>query len=128
MNVVGTETAGEDLTRYPSGILSLDIRNGHVIPGAGVPAQVITEAEPLPFRGYLILNLGAVGTSEGLPAAELSPLRSATAKYLLSVKVFLRPSFPLSVLQRPSIFSMVEAFPGSGTLTSWHPPGLMERL
>lgn len=83
MNVVGTETAGEDLTRYPSGILSLDIRNGQVIPGAGMPTQVITEAEPLPFQGYLILNLGAVGTGEGLPAAELSPLRSATAKYLL---------------------------------------------
>jgi phosphoribosylformimino-5-aminoimidazole carboxamide ribotide isomerase len=84
MNVVGTETAGEDLTRYPSGILSLDIRNGRVIPGARMPSRVIAETDHLPFQGYLILNLSAVGTGEGgLPVAELSLLRSATAKYLL---------------------------------------------
>jgi phosphoribosylformimino-5-aminoimidazole carboxamide ribotide isomerase len=83
INVVGTETAGEDLTRYPSGILSLDIRNGRVIPGNRMPAQVLREVESLPFQGCLILHLGAVGTGEGLPSAELSLFRAATAKPLL---------------------------------------------
>lgn len=83
INVVGTETAGEDLTRYPSGILSLDIRNGRVIPGNRMPAQVLKELEFLPFQGCLILHLGAVGTGEGLPSSELSLFRSATTKPLL---------------------------------------------
>ena len=83
MNVVGTETAGEDLTRYPSSILSLDIRNGRVIPGNRMPSQVLREVEDLSFHGYLILNLGAVGTRKGLQSAELSLFRAATAKPLL---------------------------------------------
>lgn len=83
MNVIGTETAGEDLTRYPPGILSLDIRNGRVIPSGRMPSMFITEADHLPFQGYLVLNLGSVGTGEGLPLADLSALRTATAKYLL---------------------------------------------
>jgi len=67
--VIGTETAGtdlEELGRYPGGYLSLDIRNGSVIPGEIDPLHLLQEAEDLPFEGCIILNLDGVGGGRGL--------------------------------------------------------------
>ncbi len=82
-NVIGTETAGEDLTRYAAGILSLDIRDGVVIPSKRDPREILREAAALPFEGCLILDLGAVGTEGGLSAAQLAGFRAAYPGYLL---------------------------------------------
>jgi phosphoribosylformimino-5-aminoimidazole carboxamide ribotide isomerase len=71
VNIIGTETAGEDLSVYHGGVLSLDLMKGLVIPGNRDPISMLHEAAMLPFDGCLILNLGAVGTGEGLPAPTL---------------------------------------------------------
>jgi phosphoribosylformimino-5-aminoimidazole carboxamide ribotide isomerase len=83
VNVIGTETAGGDFSRYTSGILSLDIRDGRVIPGNQDPLDILREAERLPFEGCLVLDLGAVGTEEGLSAERLAGYRAAYPGYLL---------------------------------------------
>jgi phosphoribosylformimino-5-aminoimidazole carboxamide ribotide isomerase len=81
VNVIGTETAGE-LSRYRGGMLSIDIREGLVIPGNRKPSEVLCEAENLPFDGCLVLNISAVGTEEGLSPSVLSGLRKAYRKKL----------------------------------------------
>lgn len=84
INVVGTETAGEDLSVYRGGVLSLDIRDGRVIPRGRDPFQVLGEADNLPFDGCLILNLGSVGTGGGLPPVPwLRALRESFGRTLL---------------------------------------------
>jgi phosphoribosylformimino-5-aminoimidazole carboxamide ribotide isomerase len=83
-NVVGTETAGEDLSLYRGGFLSLDIKGGRVIPGGRDPLEVLKEAENLPFDGCLILNLSSVGTGGGVPPLSwLKDLRERYRKTLL---------------------------------------------
>jgi len=81
VNVIGTETAG-DLERYDSGMLSLDIREGCVIPGNRKPVDVLREAENLAFDACLILDIGAVGTEAGLSPATLARYRDACSKPL----------------------------------------------
>jgi phosphoribosylformimino-5-aminoimidazole carboxamide ribotide isomerase len=84
INVVGTETAGEDLSLYRGGFLSLDIRERRVIPGGRDPFRVLGEAGDLPFDGCLILNLASVGTGEGLPPVSwLRALRDMYGRTLL---------------------------------------------
>ncbi len=84
VNVVGTETCGDDLTRYKGGVLSIDIKHGKVIPSGKRPAEVLIEADRLGFEGCIILSLGAVGTEKGidLPAV-LHAMRSAYSGTLL---------------------------------------------
>jgi phosphoribosylformimino-5-aminoimidazole carboxamide ribotide isomerase len=81
VNVIGTETAG-DLSRYRGGMLSLDIKNGRVIPRGRKPEDVLSEAEDLPFNCCLVLNITAVGTEEGLSPSLLYSLRNAYGKKL----------------------------------------------
>jgi phosphoribosylformimino-5-aminoimidazole carboxamide ribotide isomerase len=71
VNIVGTETAGTDLSIYRGGFLSLDLKDGGVLPGNRDPVGMLREASGLPFDGCLILNLGSVGTGEGLPPKTL---------------------------------------------------------
>lgn len=78
VNVVGTETAGDDLSRYRKGFLSLDIKNGKVIPSGRTPVDLLVEADRLGFEGCIILSLSAVGTRKGIePEKVLHALRSA---------------------------------------------------
>lgn len=78
VNVIGTETAGRDLSRYPGGILSLDCRDGSVIPGGDDPVALLRAAAAWPFLGCIILNLGSVGTGNGIPPTDaLDALRNA---------------------------------------------------
>lgn len=84
VNIVGTETCGADLKRYNKGYLSLDIKNGKVIPSGRTPVDVLAEADRLGFEGCIILNLGAVGTQKGIdPEKVLRTLRSAYGGKLL---------------------------------------------
>jgi phosphoribosylformimino-5-aminoimidazole carboxamide ribotide isomerase len=75
-NVIGTETAGEDLSRYGGGFLSLDIKNGHVIPYGRDPVDVLRQANGWKFGGCIILNIGAVGTEIGLNLEMLETMRA----------------------------------------------------
>jgi phosphoribosylformimino-5-aminoimidazole carboxamide ribotide isomerase len=75
-NIIGTETAGEDLSRYGGGFLSLDIKNGHVIPYGRDPVDVLRQANGWKFEGCIILNIGAVGTEIGLNLEMLETMRA----------------------------------------------------
>jgi phosphoribosylformimino-5-aminoimidazole carboxamide ribotide isomerase len=81
VNVIGTETAG-DLSLYRGGMLSIDVRDGYVIPGKRKPGEVLSEAEDLPFDCCVVLNISAVGTEEGLSPSVLSDIRRAYRKKL----------------------------------------------
>jgi len=84
VNVVGTETCGDDLSRYKKGFLSIDIKHGKVIPSGRTPVDILVEADRLGFTGCIILNLGAVGTGKGIdPDAALRSMRSAYRGTLL---------------------------------------------
>lgn len=82
VNVVGTETAGEDLARYPGAFLSVDVKGGRVIPSGEAPVAVLERAADLPFAGCILLNIGGVGTGCGLPA-DLEDIRAAYPGRLL---------------------------------------------
>jgi phosphoribosylformimino-5-aminoimidazole carboxamide ribotide isomerase len=83
VNVVGTETCGDDLSRYHGGFLSIDVKHGKVIPHGRMPVDVLIEADRLGFEGCIILNLGAVGTQNGIDTATLRPMRSAFSGMLM---------------------------------------------
>jgi phosphoribosylformimino-5-aminoimidazole carboxamide ribotide isomerase len=76
-NIIGTETGGEDLSRYSGGFLSLDMKNGRVIPFGRDPVQMLRQANGWKFLGCIILNIGAVGTESGLDRDMLDTMRSA---------------------------------------------------
>jgi phosphoribosylformimino-5-aminoimidazole carboxamide ribotide isomerase len=82
VNVVGTETGGPDLGGYPGGFLSVDVRDGRVIPRGEDPLDVLREAGGWAFEGCIFLNLGRVGTAAGLPPG-LGDVRNACEKTLL---------------------------------------------
>jgi phosphoribosylformimino-5-aminoimidazole carboxamide ribotide isomerase len=67
IDVVGTETAGNDLSLYHGGYVSLDIREGQMIPSGLDPLHLLFRLGTLDFEGAILLNIGAVGTSM-LPA------------------------------------------------------------
>ena len=81
VNVIGTETAG-DLSLYRGGMLSIDVRDGCVIPGKRNPVEVLSWAEDLPFDCCVVLNISAVGTEEGLSPSVLDDIRRAYRKKL----------------------------------------------
>jgi phosphoribosylformimino-5-aminoimidazole carboxamide ribotide isomerase len=76
-NIIGTETGGEDLSRYGGGFLSLDIRDGRAIPSGRDPAAMLRQASGWKFGGCILLNISAVGTETGLDRTSLEALRSA---------------------------------------------------
>ncbi|NYT04781.1 MAG: nickel transporter [Methanomicrobiales archaeon] len=81
--VIGTETAGSDLSRYPGGILSIDCRDGRVVPEGGDPVRLLRNVAEYPFSGFILLNISSVGTRTGVVAADvLEGLRNATTKPL----------------------------------------------
>lgn len=76
-NIVGTETGGENLLHYHGGFLSLDIKDGRVIPSGRKPVDVLRQANGWNFDGCIILNIGAVGTESGLDPVMLDEMRAA---------------------------------------------------
>jgi phosphoribosylformimino-5-aminoimidazole carboxamide ribotide isomerase len=76
-NIVGTETGGSDLSQYTGGFLSLDIKEGRVIPSGADPVDLLRQANGWKFEGCIILNIGSVGTESGLNRETLETLRAA---------------------------------------------------
>lgn len=76
-NVVGTETGGSDLTRYAGGFLSLDLKDGRVIPSGRDPGEMLRQANGWKFSGCIVLDIGAVGTGRGPEPENLAKLRAA---------------------------------------------------
>ena len=76
-NIAGTETAGGDLADYSGGFLSLDLKDGRVIPSGRDPMDMLRRANSWKFDGCIILNIAAVGTESGLDRQMLESMRSA---------------------------------------------------
>jgi phosphoribosylformimino-5-aminoimidazole carboxamide ribotide isomerase len=76
-NIVGTETGGAGLSQYGGGFLSIDIRDGLVIPDGRDPVDVLRQANGWKFEGCILLNISAVGTETGISREALENLRSA---------------------------------------------------
>jgi phosphoribosylformimino-5-aminoimidazole carboxamide ribotide isomerase len=76
-NIVGTETGGGDLSQYGGGFLSLDMKNGRVIPSGREPVDVLRQVNGWKFEGCIILNIEAVGTETGLDREILETMRAA---------------------------------------------------
>jgi phosphoribosylformimino-5-aminoimidazole carboxamide ribotide isomerase len=70
INVIGTETAGTDLAAYRDHFLSLDIRDGKVVPGGENPDQLLRYAGDLGFLGCILLQISSVGTGHGVEDRE----------------------------------------------------------
>jgi len=77
VNIVGTETGGSDLSRYSSGFLSLDVKDGKVIPSGADPVHLLSAAGNWKFSGIIMLNIGAVGTERGIESHLLKSWRAA---------------------------------------------------
>jgi phosphoribosylformimino-5-aminoimidazole carboxamide ribotide isomerase len=77
VNIVGTETGGSDLSGYHGGFLSIDVKQGRVIPSGSDPVEVLTSAQRWDFDGCIVLNVSAVGTGCGIDEHMLEKLRRA---------------------------------------------------
>lgn len=82
-NIVGTETGGRDLSGYPGGFLSIDIKDDRVIPGGKNPVEVLVSARQWDFCGCILLNISAVGTTRGINRKMLKTMRRAYDRQLL---------------------------------------------
>lgn len=76
-NITGTETGGSDLSVYCGGFLSIDVKDGCVIPSGRNPIEFLRQANGWKFDGCIILNISAVGTEAGLDPALLDAMRAA---------------------------------------------------
>ncbi|MDD1716530.1 MAG: nickel transporter [Methanolinea sp.] len=74
-NIAATETSQAPLSQYHGGFLSIDVKDGVVIPSGEDPGLVMKEACSWDFEGCILLNIGAVGTGEGIREENLSALR-----------------------------------------------------
>ena len=80
--IVGTETIDAPMDEFHGGFLSIDIKDGKVIPEGADPITFLQEADKADFEGYIILNISSVGTESGLNETFLKKLRNATRKPL----------------------------------------------
>ena len=77
INIIGTETAGDDLYRFSDGILSVDIKDGVVIPWGMEPGVFLKSGMPDKFDMVIILDIGGVGTKKGLKKDLIESYRAA---------------------------------------------------
>jgi len=82
VNITGTETGGTSLSGYRGGILSIDVKEGRVIPCGKEPAHVLTSARHWNFDGCILLNVSAVGTERGIDRQILEKMRNAYDRQL----------------------------------------------
>jgi phosphoribosylformimino-5-aminoimidazole carboxamide ribotide isomerase len=75
VNIIGTESGGSDLSIYDEGLLSIDIKDGRVIPCNRDPAEVLESARQWGFDGCILLNVSAVGTLDGIDQPLLKKMR-----------------------------------------------------
>ncbi|MDO9538704.1 MAG: HisA/HisF-related TIM barrel protein [Methanocalculus sp.] len=77
-NVIGTETAGPNLSGFPGGYLSVDVKAGSVVPGGEDPVAILSRAEEWGFSGCILLQISAVGEECGIDCREAERIRSGT--------------------------------------------------
>lgn len=82
-NVIGTETTGGDLFGFSGGYLSVDVKDGRVIPGGEAPDQILSRAEDWGFSGCIFLHITAVGSEGGINRTDVEQIRSHTDLPLL---------------------------------------------
>ena len=82
-NVIGTETAGPDLFGFSGGYLSVDVKDGAVLPGGEAPELILSLAEERGFSGCIFLHLTAVGSESGIDPTAAERIRTATDLPLL---------------------------------------------
>jgi len=82
-NIVGTETAAAPFEEFTGGYLSVDVKDGKVIPSGLDPVEVILEAEKYAFDGIILLNISSVGTESGIDSGFAKQIRAATKKPLI---------------------------------------------
>ena len=80
--IVGTETVDAPLEEFSGGFLSIDIKDGVVIPSGEDPTEFLKTADSAAFDGYIILNISSVGTGCGISEAYVKEFRAATKKQL----------------------------------------------
>jgi len=80
-NIVGTETA-EDLGEFKGGFLSVDVKDGRVIPDGLDPLDLFRLAQGYSFDGFILLNISSVGTESGIDKEFAQKIRAATKKPL----------------------------------------------
>ncbi|HJJ29617.1 MAG TPA: HisA/HisF-related TIM barrel protein [Methanocorpusculum sp.] len=82
-NVVGTETVDAPFEEFCGGYLSVDVKDGKVIPSGRDPIEVIREADNYAFDGIILLNISSVGTEAGVDLDFVKHIRAATKKPLI---------------------------------------------
>lgn len=75
--VFGTETISEDIHSLTSGFLSVDIKEGLVIPSGRNPSEILALADDSLLDGCIILDITGVGTKNGLNPEKLTQYRDA---------------------------------------------------
>lgn len=82
-NIIGTETAGDLLDQFSGGVLSVDMKDGKVIPWNTDPAEFLLSCQSYSFEMVILLDIGGVGTKRGLDESRLKSLRDAHSGPLL---------------------------------------------
>jgi len=83
LDIASTESSRAPLSLYPGGLLSVDIREGKVIPSGADPHEILSQAESWNFSGAIILDISAVGTGKGPDLRLLGKLRNTYGRRLL---------------------------------------------
>ncbi|HJJ35609.1 MAG TPA: HisA/HisF-related TIM barrel protein [Methanocorpusculum sp.] len=80
--IVGTETMDAEPEEFDGGFLSVDIKDGLVIPNGENPTDYLESVSGCKFDGYIILNISSVGTGSGIDRDMIIKLRNCTDKQL----------------------------------------------
>lgn len=77
ISIFGTETIENGIFALPSGFLSVDIKEGLVVPSRVNPLSILTEAGGSNLDGCIILDITGVGTGKGVDLTRLTQYREA---------------------------------------------------
>ena len=83
VDIIGTETAAATLDDFPSGVVSVDIKEGRVIPSGEDPITFLKKLNTTAIDGCIILNITSVGTGAGVNAEEVARMRAAFDRTLI---------------------------------------------
>jgi len=83
IDVIGTETAYGALDDFKEGFLSVDIKDGRVIPSGEEPVAFLQQLHSAAIRGCIILNITSVGTGSGVSAEGAARMRGGFAGTLI---------------------------------------------
>jgi len=77
IDLIGTETGYGALDAVTGGFVSVDIKEGRVIPSGEDPAAFLERLDAGNVQGCIILNITSVGTGLGVDAQEAARMRAA---------------------------------------------------